>query len=1148
LTRLQSHLIELAARDKSVARWADHVQPPAGKARKRAPRPLEIAGLGGSAPALALAGLAERTKRPLVIVAPSNEAADQLHDDFSHLGWPRLAVLPAWEILPYEDEEPLLEITAKRLDALGLWLQDNERAPTPSIVVVASDALMQRVPPPERLAPRRVVIRWGEPLDLHQLSEDLVAAGYERRALVEGRGEFSIRGNIIDVFPPTAPLPIRLDLFGDEIEAIRFFDTATQRSRKDKPEAEEIVLEPARERAMMAEGDLVPLTDWLPSGALVHLQGADLMGDHAQRFRELILRRFDEARSHAIREERELPQPIDALFVPLWEDVIGALSEHPISYQATIPPRALESKDEIEFHVSSFESIKPDLQTYIDSIRSRQREGSLVIVACDNDGQVMRLDELLHEAQLDTTALFTDKTDTWKPPREIGGVQPVVLMVGPLHHGFTWRALDLIVITDREIFGRYRRRHHQRKFRGGSRVAAVDEIRRGDHVVHVDHGIGVFQGIRRQQVDGDWRDLIELVYAEGNKLLVPVEKIRHVQRYSVTESEKPQLDKLGSRKWLQRRKRSQKRIREMAEQLLKLYAQRASAEGRACIADTAMQTEFEASFLYPETPDQLKAIEEVRADLERARPMDRLICGDVGFGKTEVAIRAAFKVVEDGRQVAFLCPTTILAQQHHQTLTERFAEYPVRIDVMSRFRSAAEQRETIARLKRGEVDVVVGTHRLLSKDVEFLDLGLVIVDEEQRFGVAHKERLKELRASVDVLTLTATPIPRTLHMALSGLRDMSLIQTPPADRQPIRTRTIHWDEELLGEALLRELNRGGQIYFVHNRVHNIQSVAKRLQEIVPNAKIAIAHGQMSEHALEDVFVDFVEGKYDILVATTIIENGLDIPNVNTIIVNRADAFGLAQLYQLRGRVGRDVKRAYAYMIVPEGEVITEEAVRRLSTLEEFSDLGVGFQIALRDLEIRGTGNLLGGEQHGAMLAIGYDLYCELLEEEIKNLKGEPVAPWRDLEVKWPMSALIPETYVPLESQRLTFYKRLSATRTAANVDAFSEELIDRFGHLPPEAIRLLQVARLRVIGGEIGLTQIAASGDVLRLSGASWTHQITRDSRPAGVKAIKVDSATVARILIPELSLESRLSALVNLLTMWAERARSDAERQEVAV
>jgi transcription-repair coupling factor (superfamily II helicase) len=811
--------------------------------------------------------------------------------------------------------------------------------------------------------------------------------------------------------------------------------------------------------------------------------------------------------------------------------------------------RFVEVKTEIEFNVTSFESVKPELETYIDVIRGKQRSGTLILIACDNDGQVMRLVELLGEADLDTLPLSSGEADRWRPTAAPGGVQPVTLMVGPLHHGFTWRSLDLMVITDREIFGRYRRRHVYRKFHRGAPIAAADEIRRADHVVHVDHGIGIFRGIRKQRVDGVWRDLIELEYAEENLLLVPVEKIRLVQRYSVSEGEKPKLDKLGSRRWLQRRRRTEKQIREMAEELLHLHAQRAAAEGQACGPDTAMHAEFEASFLYPETPDQLRAISDVKADLERPRPLDRLICGDVGYGKTEVAIRAAFKVVQEGRQVAFLCPTTILAHQHAQTLHERFAEYPVRIEMLSRFRTPREQRETIARLRRGEVDIVVGTHRLLSKDVGFLDLGLVIVDEEQRFGVSHKERLTTLRHSVDVITLTATPIPRTLHMAMSGLRDMSLIQTAPADRHPIRTRLIHWEEDQITEALLRELNRGGQVYFVHNRVHSIQEVASGLQRIVPSARIAVAHGQMSERELEDVFGEFVEGKHDVLVATTIIENGLDIPNVNTIVINRADAFGLAQLYQLRGRVGRDVKRAYAYLIVPEGQAITEEAVRRLSTLEEFSELGVGFQIALRDMEIRGTGNLLGVEQHGVMQAVGFELYCEMLEEEVMKLRGEPVAPWRDIEVKWPLSALLPAAYVPLESQRLSLYKRLSQARSPEDVEAVSAELTDRFGRPPPEAHTLLQVARLRVLGGALGLTQIAALGDTLRLSGAVWTEVIGRDEAlPPGVCAIDVDSATSARVLMTGLSDEARLGSLLALMKRWTEKADQTLESREVAV
>ncbi|MBN1475114.1 transcription-repair coupling factor, partial [Candidatus Sumerlaeota bacterium] len=775
-------------------------------------------------------------------------------------------------------------------------------------------------------------------------------------------------------------------------------------------------------------------------------------------------------------------------------------------------------------------------------------EGALVVIACDNNGQVMRLVELLRAADLDTCPLYTREPDQWHPSRAPGGIEPVVLMVGPLHHGFSWRPLELMLITDREIFGRYRRRHVYRKFHRGSPVSEADEITRGDHVVHVDHGVGIFLGIRQQEVDRQVRDFIELEYADGNRLLVPVEKIRLVQRYSVSEGETPKLDKLGSRRWLQRRRRTEKQIRELAEELLQLYAKRAAGQGQTCAQDSGMQAEFEASFLYPETPDQARAIDEVKRDLESNRPMDRLICGDVGYGKTEVAIRAAFKVIQEGRQVAFLCPTTLLAEQHMHTLTERFAEYPVRVEMLSRLRTVAQQRETIARLRRGEVDIVVGTHRLLSKDVKYVDLGLIIIDEEQRFGVAHKERLKKIRESVDVLTLTATPIPRTLHMALSGLRDMSLIQTAPADRHPIKTRIIHWDEDQITEAVLRELNRGGQVYFVHNRVHSIHDVATHLSEIVPTARIAIAHGQMAERELEEIFTRFVDGEFDILVATTIIENGLDIPNVNTIVVNRADAFGLAQLYQLRGRVGRDVKRAYAYLIVPEGEDVTDQAVRRLATIEEFSELGVGFQIALRDMEIRGTGNLLGAEQHGAMQSIGFELYCELLEEEVKRLKGEPVAPWRDIEIRWPITAHLPASFIPLESQRVSLYKRLSVARRLEDVEAVAGELSDRFGRLPPQAHALLQIARLRVLGGELGLTQITATAEGVRLSGAVWTDVIrAADPLPDGVRRTVVENSAAARMLMPDLSPPARLGAAVELCRRWVDQLRDESSAQRAA-
>jgi transcription-repair coupling factor (superfamily II helicase) len=655
------------------------------------------------------------------------------------------------------------------------------------------------------------------------------------------------------------------------------------------------------------------------------------------------------------------------------------------------------------------------------------------------------------------------------------GYAEISISIGPMHTGFIFPDARLLIITDREMFGRYKRRHVYRKAYKGRAISGPGDIQRDDYVVHVDHGVGRYTGIRKQLIDGHMTELLELEYADGNKLLVPIDNVGRIQKYSSTEGATPKVDNLGGTRWLKRKGKSLEQIEQMAQELLEIYAKREAAQGHAFSGDTVWMNEFEESFIYQETPDQSRAIEEIKADMMRPKPMDRLLCGDVGFGKTEVAMRAVFKCVEDGKQVAVLVPTTILAQQHYTTFKERFADYPFKIDMISRFRSDGDIREVIHRLRTNDVHIVIGTHRLLSQDVKFADLGLLVVDEEHRFGVRQKEKIKSLRASVDILTLSATPIPRTLHLALSGLRDMSGINTPPRDRLPIRTSVIRFSPREIEEAIMRELNRGGQVFFVHNRVQNIEQVAKQLQAIVPRARIAIGHGQMHEHELEKVMFDFIDRKYDILLATTIIESGLDIPNVNTIIINRADAFGLAQLYQLRGRVGRDVKRAYAYLIVPEGKAITDTAIKRLRAIEEFTELGMGFQIAMRDLEIRGTGNILGPQQHGAIDAVGFDLYCKLLQDAVNHMRGMRSPLDEPVEIQWGVPSFLPAEYVPVESQRINFYKRCSMALEIEDIEDMRVELRDRYGEIPREAVNLLAVSGLRILARRAFVKKIAAN-------------------------------------------------------------------------
>ncbi len=1032
----------------------------------------------GATPAL-IGLLARRLERPLLVLTSSLEKAESITDGLRFFG-ERPLLLPSFETLPFETAEPVLHVLAGRCRALTQLAQAVDGravAGRPSLIVAPVDSLAFRPLPVQVLRDQSLRIMWGEPLDLDELSRRLVALGFRREALVESPGEFAIRGSIVDLYPPNTDTPWRLDLFGEEIEQIRRFDPATQRSLPMEEEIETIEILAnacvAPKLEWLAQGDaLGSFFDLLPSRTLIVRDGPTRLDQRLIRFDDIAQHHWDEI--HKIRDEEErnffvvndIP-PKDWLLDR--DQVMAGLGRFQsvdladLSVEEDGPQAAEPGPLLFQIPAQSFESIPSQFTEYLGLIRERLRQGHWVVVVCDNDGQVMRLDEMLRENEISAAFLDGKETPLGLPRGPEDPCPDVLLTVGELHEGFQSPQAGVMIVTDREIFGRYKRRHIYRKATRGKSIADPTQIERGDYVVHLDHGIGLFERIRRQEIDGRLTEFLEIVYQNDDLLLAPVDKLHMVQKYASAEGKKPVLDRLGAKKWKSRCKKTMEAVRKMAGELLALYARRQAAEGFEFGPDTTWQQEFEASFIYQETPDQLQAIQQVKEDMCSRKPMDRLVCGDVGYGKTEVAIRAAFKALVEKRQVAVLAPTTLLVQQHYNTLRERFADYPFKIEMLSRFRNAKQIRESLKRVKEGEVDLVVGTHRLLSKDVQFRDLGLLVVDEEQRFGVAQKEQIKSLRADVDIITLTATPIPRTLYMALSGLRDLSIINTPPADRHPIKTRTIRFDREQIEEAILRELNRGGQIYFVHNRIESIQSVAETIREIVPRTRMAVAHGQMDEHELETIMLDFVAGKYDILLSTTIIENGIDIPNVNTIIINRADTFGLAQLYQLRGRVGRDVRQAYAYLILPAGRAITPQAVKRLETLEEFTELGVGFSIAMRDLEIRGTGNILGREQHGAIVEVGFEMYCRLLEEAVTEMRGMPLdQPLWPVDIKWPIEQVLPEEYIPIESQRIRFYKSIASTRTRNDLDLLLDELLDRYGPLPPPAVNLIGACRLKL--------------------------------------------------------------------------------------
>ncbi len=1032
--------------------------------------------------AVVLAGTARRIGGPVLAVVPGEREAEELAEDAALFGPARY--LPAWETLPFEHVSPSVATMADRAVARHALASDD-----PVVVVASVRSAMQRVSPTP-VAPL-TLRRGGQATPFDAVVKQLVALGYERTDRVERHGEFAVRGGIIDVYPVQAQLPVRMDFFGDELEEIRPFSIATQRSEGmvdavDVYPAGEVLIDDAiRERAAklaieepwaastwdrVAEGISFPgIESWLPWLAPAHtlLDEADT---------PVIL--FDPARARdraaeLITEETDLAEALAGT----WGDDAPAAGDHPPLYvelataDRTVHALPIPSgPSDPGYEVSPFGATQGDPESIAAAIGRWSRSDTAIVVAMDGMPAAERVAAVLAEAGAGLPVA-----------ESLGAVAPTVLPSG-IHHGFVFPALGVGVVGEHEIAGR--RRSH-RRFRAG-RGQRLDEAYRdlapGDYVVHHHHGIGRFQGLVHRDMAGAARDYLLVEYAAGDKLYVPTDQLAAVRRYSGGES--PRLSRLGGTDWSEIRSRVRKEVAIVAEDVVKLHRERAAASGHAFDPDTPWQREFEAAFPYEETVDQLGAIEEVKADMEADRPMDRLVFGDVGFGKTEVALRAMFKAVQDGKQAAMLVPTTLLAQQHFATMEERFAPYPIRVEMLSRFLTPAQQAAVVRGLADGAVDIVVGTHRLLSDDVAFKDLGLLVVDEEQRFGVSAKDKLKALRSSVDALTLTATPIPRTLELALTGIRDVSQIRTAPEDRHPILTYVGPYDEQAVSAAIRREMLREGQVFYVHNRVQSIDHAVARLRELVPDARFAVAHGQMSEGQLEQVMFDFWNREYDVLVATTIIESGLDLPQVNTLIVERADRLGLAQLYQLRGRVGRSNQRAYAYLFHPPEERIAETAYRRLEAIGEFSRLGSGFELAMRDLEIRGAGSILSETQSGHIAAVGFDLYTELIADAVNDLRGVEVEREDEIDIRidLPVDARLPDGYVPDADGRLEGYRRLAATSTQDAVDDVVSEWEDRFGPLPPEAEALIEVARLRVAAADAGLEEVVRVRDEVRMA------------------------------------------------------------------
>ena len=1038
---------------------------------KRDRAPLWLEGLAGTAKTYVAAALQRHLQRVLLIVTAHEDAAERIAADLTAFGF------NADQIGMYPDLQLEQELALPDSLVLSSSLDPEKRAYARSriavlealaegrlaIVVAPVSAVLRETY--KDLSSVRISLVRGERLNIQELSRQLVDVGYERTAVVEQPGQFAVRGGLVDVWAATQTAPARAELFGDEIESIRPFDPETQLSSTT---VDRLVILPARDRPEGARStrDAATILNHLPPGSVVVLDEPNHI--RSNWLEAVERRRQDESEAKAAGREIASVSPaldLEELFerVQCFRLVLLTLLAQTLPWLRKVQ----EQSERISLNSGVLDSVHSDFPLLANRVRSLLSARCTVAISSD---QPHRIVEVLVEHEIPATS--DDRSPMWgmESTEAAGGKShpdPVFAAHGRLSAGFRLDGIKLVVLSDAELLGRAGTRHrprddrYTRRLQEGRPILSLLELKEGDLVVHITHGIGRYRGLVRRTVNLVEREFLRIDYHEPDKLFVPSDQLDRVQKYIGQGEGGPNIHRLGGAEWSRTKARVRAKVREMAKELIQLYAQREAAKGHAFSIDGDWQEEMEAAFPYRETRDQLRAIRDAKRDMERERPMDRLICGDVGYGKTEVAIRAAFKAVADGKQVALLVPTTVLAQQHYQTFTERLAAFPVRVDVMSRFRSRLELKGTLQRLKDGQVDILIGTHRILSKDVQFVDLGLLIVDEEHRFGVAHKERLKQLRQAVDVLTLTATPIPRTLHMSLSGIRDMSVIEEPPEGRLAVRTFCVEAADRVIRDAVLRELDRGGQLYFIHNRIDTIYREAERLRRLVPQARFRVGHGQMKDSELEEVMLGFYEGEFDILLCTTIVESGLDVPNANTILINHADHLGLAQLHQLRGRVGRSARQAYCYLMYQPYKQLTENAEKRLEAIREFTDLGAGFNIAMRDMEIRGAGNLLGAEQHGNMASVGFDLYCQMIEEEVKSLRGEATDEMLFPSVNLPVSAFIPEAYIPTEALRIAIYKRVAGARSAEALATVQRELEDRFGDPPKPVWNLLAVMRLR---------------------------------------------------------------------------------------
>lgn len=995
-----------------------------------------------------------------LILAEDERRAREIYEDYRFYDR-KVYSYPAKDLLFFQADIHGNLLIRQRMKVIKALLEEKELT-----VVTSIDGCMDFLESLEKIKEQLIHYESDSTVDTEQLKNQLVALGYERVGQVEMPGQFSVRGGIVDIYCLTEENPWRIELWGDEIDSIRSFDPESQRSLEN---LEELTIYPAVEH--IGDKDMVSFLDYFPEERTI------IFLDEPNRLTEkggAVEEEYRQSRMH--REEkgsRNLPENWLCSFEQLQKELN---KRNCISVCALEPKQAgWKVREKFYLEVKSISAYNNSFELLVKDLHQYKKQGYRIALLSGSRTRAERLAKDLQEEGL--AAFYGQDYDREICPGEI------MVVYGHAKKGFEYPLIKFAVMTESDIFGQEQKKKKKKKNYSGSRVQDFAELSIGDFVVHEKHGLGIYRGIEKVEVDRIVKDYIKIEYRGGSNLYIPATQLDCLQKYSGADAAKaPKLNKLGTQEWNKTKSKVRGAVKNIAKELVELYAVRQEKEGYVCGPDTVWQREFEEMFPYEETEDQLSAIEDAKRDMESTRIMDRLICGDVGYGKTEVALRAAFKEVQESRQVAYLAPTTILAQQIYNTFVQRMKEFPVRVELLCRFRTPAQQKKAIEDLKKGQVDVIIGTHRILSKDVQFKNLGLLIVDEEQRFGVTHKEKIKQLKKDVDVLTLTATPIPRTLHMSLIGIRDMSVLEEPPMDRMPIQTYVMEYDEETVREAINRELRRGGQVYYVYNRVTDIADVALRIAKLVPDARVDFAHGQMSERELENVMYSFVNGDIDVLVSTTIIETGLDISNVNTMIIHDSDRYGLSQLYQLRGRIGRSNRTAYAFLMYRKNVMLKETAEKRLAAIREYTDLGSGFKIAMRDLELRGAGNLLGAQQHGHMNAVGYDLYCKMLNEAVKEAKGIHTMEDFETSVDLNVDAYIPDSYISNEFQKLDIYKRIAGIETQQDYDDMLEELLDRFGEPGKAVLNLLAIAKLKAIAHQGYVTEIKQTGKTVRFT------------------------------------------------------------------